>query len=83
MYSKNARWKVLLEYEVPMETMQEIARQHQASSSLAVDYYYLPWKGLVAVIDGKGATQVKGYHKGVDGWRWEQMQDMKIEVTER
>ena len=82
MYSKNARWQLLLEQEVPIEVMQEIARKHQESSSLPVDYYYLPWKGLVAVVDGKGATQLAGYHKGVEDWRWDKMQDMKIEVTD-
>lgn len=83
MYSDKARMKVIFDYDLPKEQLIEIAQQHIIRDRLdnpawRVDFYYIPWKGLVAVIDGKGATQLAGYHKGVQDWRWDQMQDMLV-----
>ena len=88
MYSEKARMKVIFDYDLPKEQLAEIARQHIIRDKLdnpawRVDFYWIPWRGLVVVIDGKGVTQLAGYHKGVQDWRWDQMQDMKIEAINR
>lgn len=84
MYSERARMKVIFDYDLPKEQLVEIAKQHTKRDQLdnpawRVDYYWLPWKGLVVVVDGKGTYQLKkSYKKEVQNWRWEKMQDMIV-----
>lgn len=83
MYSKHARMKVLLEFNVSPEVLMDIIRQHIKIEHIVelhwrADYYWVPWKGLIVVIDGKGSSQLKGYKCGVENWNWENMQDQLV-----
>ena len=86
MYSDRAQMKVIFDYELPIEWVTEIARQHYKRAGFAayprmiVDYYWLYWKGLVVVIDGPGISKYKYKEREVQNWRWENMQAFKLKL---
>ena len=86
MYSDSAKMKVIFDYDLPREQLAEIARQHYKRAGFAayprmtVDYYWLYWKGLVVVIDGPGISKYKYKEREVQNWRWEKMQEFKLQL---